>query len=241
MVRGDDRLPRRDRPGRARRSPAGGRGRRPGSPGGASRASSRDGGQVAAERRRRAPWRGRPGGGAGGAGRTRTRPGPGRSGWSGRGRSPAEDQLVDDPVGASRRRGARSGASANARDLLDLVVVARGWRRAAPGTCARCGPARTSRTGRRSRAVGDVLVEVVGEEEHRPAEGRELEHDRRVVGDEQVDREEQVVDVDAGVRSPSRRRSRYALRDRERSVCTNGCILMMTTASCSTQSAWSAA
>ena len=45
-------------------------------------------------------------------------------------------------------------------------------------------------------ACRDVLLEVVGEEQHRPAEGRELEHDRRIVGDEQVDREQQVVDVD---------------------------------------------
>ena len=42
----------------------------------------------------------------------------------------------------------------------------------------------------------DVLLEVVGEEQHRPAEGRVLEHDRGVVGDEQVDREQQVVHVD---------------------------------------------
>ena len=70
-------------------------------------------------------------------------------------------------------------------------------------------------------AAGDVLVEVVGEEQHRPAEGRELEHDRRIVGDQEVDGEQQVVELDRGggpdvaVADASTIRSRSA-RDVER-------------------------
>ena len=50
-------------------------------------------------------------------------------------------------------------------------------------------------------AARDVLLEIEREEEHRPVLGRELEDDRRVVGHEQVDREQQVVDVDRRGRS----------------------------------------
>ena len=96
---------------------------------------------------------------------------------------------VDPPSRWSKcRRGERP-------DLVVLGVVA-------PDGVEQLGegaddPARDERLVRLVEvAAGHVLVEVVGEEQHRPAQGRELVHDRRIVGDQEVDGEQQVVGLD---------------------------------------------
>ena len=100
------------------------------------------------------------------------------------------------------------------RDLLDLVVIA-------PDRVEdlRKGPHDPAGDERLERDVEvarpRVVVEVEGVEQHRPAEGRELEHDRRIVGDEHVDREQQVVDVD-GRPGPVDKAVRERGRDAER-------------------------
>ncbi len=145
--------------------------------------------------------RGRPAVGAAGAGRARTpsrttqiRTSMSRARTTPRDRLTARGSAVDDPVGRAAVEVSEVGGPRTRRPSRARSRRA-GWRRASRRTSGRCGPART--TERHVEvAARDVLVEVVGEEQHRPAQGRVLEHDRRVVGDEQVDREQQVVDVD---------------------------------------------
>ena len=63
-------------------------------------------------------------------------------------------------------------------------------------------------------ALGDVLVEVVGEEEHGAVDGGALEHERRVVSDHEVGDEQEVVDL--AVMRRVEEAVRVLLGDRER-------------------------
>src|SRR4051794_9823976 len=125
----------------------------------------------------------------------------------------ASEDHVDDPVGgpavdvvevACGKRG----------DLLDLVRVA-------TDRVEELGERADDRTRdellvwRVEPTRRDVVLEVVGEEQHRLAECGELEDDGRIVGDEEVHRGQQVVDLDPRSR-PVKEPVRELVGDQER-------------------------